>query len=110
MQNSSLISALSICRKAGALTLGFDPVKEAVNTGKAVLVLLAKDLSPKTAKKAHAFCQEIVECIPIDITMQELSAITHKPTGVFAVTDCNLAKLCRAKLPETKEEYHGNET
>lgn len=102
--NNALLSALSLCRKAGALTTGFDPVKDSVFTGKAILVLLAQDLSPKTAQRVRQFCEDFVDCLELPLTMEQLSAITRKPAGVFAVTDSNLAKLCRGKLPHTEEE------
>lgn len=102
--NNALLSALSLCRKAGALTTGFDPVKDSVFTGKAILVLLAQDLSPKTAQRVRQFCEDFVDCLELPLTMEQLSAITRKPAGVFAVTDANLAKLCRGKLPHTEEE------
>ena len=44
-----LFSALSLCRKAGKLVLGFDAVTDSVYGGKAVLVLLAADASDRTA-------------------------------------------------------------
>ncbi len=97
-----LISALSLCRKAGALVTGFDPVKDSVFTGKAQLVLLAADLSPKTAQRVQYFCEDFVECAALPCTMEQLSAVTRKPAGVFAVTDPNLANLCKSKL--LKEE------
>lgn len=108
MNNNGLLSALSLCRKAGALVTGFDPVKEAAFSGKAVLVLLTSDLSPKTALRVKRFCEDFVECADMNLTMEELSPITRKPAGVFAVTDDNLAKLCKGKLSVKKEEYDGN--
>ena len=42
---NKLLGALSLCRKAGKLTMGFDPVAESAAKGKAALVLLAADLS-----------------------------------------------------------------
>lgn len=101
MMQDKLLSALSLCRKAGKLAMGFDPVKDSVFGGKAWLVLLASDLSPKTAQRVRLFCEELADCAELPLTMEDLSYITRKPTGVLAVTDQNLAKLCRAKLAET---------
>ena len=108
MQNNGLLSALSLCRKAGALTTGFDPVKDSVFTGKAVVVFIAQDLSPKTAQRVRQYCEDFIDCLEIPLTMDELSSITRKPAGVFAVTDGNLAKLCKGKLLVKTEEYNGN--
>lgn len=52
---SSLKGLLTICRKAGQLSLGFDPMKEALVCGKARAVLTASDISPKTEKEARFF-------------------------------------------------------
>ena len=39
--NEALFQAVSLCRKAGALTMGFDAVEDAVVKGKAWLVMTA---------------------------------------------------------------------
>ena len=44
----NILFALSLCRKAGALVMGFDAVKDSVGKGKAQLVLCAGDLSEGT--------------------------------------------------------------
>ena len=41
--NEALFQAVSLCRKAGALTMGFDAVEDAVVKGKAWLVMTASD-------------------------------------------------------------------
>ena len=97
MQNK-LLFALSLCRKAGALVMGFDAVKDSVNQGKACLVLCAGDLSPATRQRVVRFCQNETETEDMPLTQFELSAVSKKPTGVFAVTDENLAVLCRKNL------------
>lgn len=50
----NILFALSLCRKAGALVMGFDAVKDSVGKGKAQLVLCAGDLSEGTAAAASA--------------------------------------------------------
>ena len=49
--NSKLIGLITICRKAGRMVMGFDPSKEAIESGKAFSVILASDISPKTEKE-----------------------------------------------------------
>lgn len=109
MEHDALLSAISLCRKAGALTVGFDPVKDAVFAGRAALVLLAADLSQGSARRMRQLCEGLVPCSPLPLTMEQLSAVTRKPAGVLAVTDENLARLCKGKLPVQKEEYNGNQ-
>ena len=45
----ALYQAVSLCRKAGALTMGFDAVEEACVKSKAWLVMTASDISLRLA-------------------------------------------------------------
>lgn len=100
MNNNKLLGAIGICRKAGALYMGFDSVKDNVLSGKAVLVLTASDISPKTLKRVNMFCEDIVQVAPLPLTQFELSGVTVKPTAVLGVADDNLAKLIEKNLQE----------
>ena len=93
-----MLFALSLCRKAGALVMGFDAVKDSVMRGKAALVLCASDISEGTRRRVCAFCEDCAEVADVPRTQFELSQISKKPTAVFAVTDLQLATLCRRKL------------
>ena len=96
---NKLMGALSLCRKAGKLTMGFDPVAESVAKGKAQLVLLAADLAEGSRKKALRFCDAAgLEPRALPLTQQELLAVTPKRTGVFAVIDKGLAQLVERQL------------
>ncbi|WP_270847398.1 L7Ae/L30e/S12e/Gadd45 family ribosomal protein [Ruthenibacterium lactatiformans] len=94
----NILFALSLCRKAGALVMGFYAVKDSVSKGKAQLVLCAGDLSEGTRRRVGAFCEDWVEVADLPETQFALAQISKKPTGVFAVTDPELAKLCRKNL------------
>lgn len=87
--------ALSLCRKAGALVTGFDAVKERVYAGEVHLVLCAGDLSEGTQMRVERFCDGLVPCVPLGRTQAQVAHVLKKPAGVFAVTDPELAKLCR---------------
>ena len=94
-----LLGALSLCRKAGKLVMGFDPVAESVAKGNAQLVLLAADLAPGSRKKALRFCEGAgLAPRELPFTQQELLAVTPKRTGVFAVIDTGLAQLVERQL------------
>ncbi len=101
METDKLLGALGLCRRAGALTVGFDAVKDAVLTGKAHLVLYTQDASEGNVRRITWMCSEVGDCDarPLPLTKQDLAAILHKAVGVLAVTDENLAVLCRSKLP-----------
>lgn len=95
----NIVFALSLCRKAGALVMGFDAVKDSVFNGSAQLVLCAGDLSEGTRRRAGYFCE--AQGVPLHTLAETQAALAHickKPTGVFAVTDPELAKLCKKNL------------
>ena len=52
----ALYQALSLCRKAGALTMGFDAVEDACVKSKAWLVMVASDASAKTVQRLDYSC------------------------------------------------------
>ena len=52
VSKEKLFGLLTICRKAGRMTMGFDSVKESILTDKAKAVFLASDISAKTEKES----------------------------------------------------------
>ena len=99
-----LFSALSLCRRAAKLTMGFDAVVETAYAGKAALVLLAADVSEGTAKRMRRSCEDLVPCLQMPLTQEDLIPVTRHRVGTFAVTDENLAKLCEQYLEQQKED------
>ena len=95
---NKLMFALSLAKKSGKLIYGFDPVKQAVSDKTAKLVFVTSDTSEKTLKRVNQFCQGIIEVQVISLTQFEVSQITNKLTGVFAVLDENIAVLCKNAL------------
>ena len=67
--NDKLTGLLGLSRRAGHMTCGFDAVADLLRGGRAVLVLLASDLSPKTEKELRFIgkdkAADIVQ-IPLD--------------------------------------------
>lgn len=98
-----LFSALSLCKKAGALTAGFDAVCADAQKGRAKLVLFASDLSPKTRKRAVHLCEGACPLRDIPLGQDTIARITRRPVGVLAVTSQDLAALCLAGLPDEEE-------
>lgn len=94
----ALYQAISLCRKAGKLTMGFDAVEDAVVRGKAWLVLTASDASPKTTRRLQENIGDLVDVLPMPLDQATLAAVSRKPVAVYAVTDRNLAKLCFDRL------------
>ena len=92
-----LHGALSMCRKAGKLVMGYDPVVEAVMAGKTDCVYLASDISPKTAQRLRYAVEDMAEVLPLPLTQDDLADVTRKRVAVYAVIDTNLARLCETK-------------
>ncbi len=96
----ALYQALSLCRKAGALTMGFDAVEDACVKSKAWLVMVASDASAKTVQRLDYSVGDLVDVITMPLTQDKLADISRKPVAVYAVTDRNLAKLCFDRLSD----------
>ncbi len=105
---NKILFALSLGKKSGKLIYGFDPVKQAVVDGDAKLVLVTNDTSEKTLKRVQQFCQGKIEVKIISLTQFEVSQITNKLTGVFAIIDENISVLCKNAIGSEKESINGN--
>lgn len=107
--NDRLLSLLGLCRRAGKLVIGNDPVKESIETGKAFLVLVASDISHNTEKKIRMAVEtsNTVKYLTIKRTKEEVSFSLGKTCAVLAVIDKGFAdKLC--ELIETEQKEGGN--
>ena len=89
--NHKLLGLLGICRKAGKLRLGFDPVAEGL--GKDVrLLLFSNDVSPKTKERMlHKASSFSTASLTLPYSADELFAGLGKRVAVLAVTDRGLA-------------------
>ena len=58
MSSNKTLNLLSICAKAGKLTGGFDKSLTAVKEGTSSCILLAENVSAKTAKEVRFVCQK----------------------------------------------------
>lgn len=101
---------LSLCRKAGKLRIGFEPVKEAAESGEARLVLYASDFSPRSRErmeKALARSGDPPDSRTVEATMIDLAQVCGKQTGVVAVADEGFAAgLTKLLCDQTKEEQN----
>jgi len=103
--NDKLLSTLGLCRKAGKLVWGFDATAQAVAGGKAKLVLLARDLSPKSAKEIRFLCEKHkMKAVDIPVSMDEIWYRLGKRAGILAVTDQGLAHTLESAAGRTNEE------
>lgn len=104
--NDRLLSILGLCRRAGKLTSGADPVVDAINDGKAFVVLMASDFSPNSKKNIlKASSQSSVKIFDINRTKDEVGFAIGKYTGVVAVTDRGFSdKIQELILKEQEQE------
>ncbi len=107
MQNK-IFNALSLCKKAGALITGFDCVQESLAKNKALLVLFAADISPKTKKRAQRNIRQGIAVYDISLTQFDIAQITRKPVGILALEDKGLASLCQKAVLANIEQSGEN--
>lgn len=101
MEPGKLAGTLTLCRRAGRLAVGYDQVKESVQKKNACLILLAQDISPRTAERVRALApgqQPPTRELPF--SMDELEQLLGKRIGVAAVTDAGFAGSLLKKLEE----------
>lgn len=103
---SKLFGIISLSRKAGKLTGGFDAVKELVVHGDARLVFFASDVSDRTRRSMEWAMESADKKVPLlstSLTMFDYGMICGKPTGVLALTDKGFAETA-TKLIEAENE------
>ncbi len=91
---SKVLSLLGMARAAGKLTVGFDAVVALAKDGKAILVLLANDLSEKSEKELRFLTKDIPLCIRrLDADKETIGGAigVKKPIGILAVSDNGFA-------------------
>ena len=100
-----LLGAIGLCRKAGRLVMGTDPVAEEVAKGRVSLVLTASDFAPRSRKNAEQVCATHgVRLADLPYNMEQLGALMGKIYGVFAVCDPGFARMIIAQLGKTTDE------
>ncbi len=102
-----LLPLLSLCRKAGRVTTGFDEVRQAIAAGKARVILLSHELSPKRAediKYTATAANPPVLVLHIPQSMDTLAGVLGRRTGIIAVTDKGLADSVTACVAQQGKE------
>ncbi|MBE6824545.1 MAG: hypothetical protein E7513_04290 [Ruminococcaceae bacterium] len=100
-----LLSNLGLCRRAGKLTLGNDPVIDSINLKKAKLVIVASDCSQNTAKKVLSSAHRSdVKAHVIPHTKDEISSAVGKYTAVLSITDEGFSKSIDKLICSLKED------
>lgn len=105
-----IVSMLSLARKAGKLTAGADPVKEAVLNGQVSAVFTASDLSPKSLKEIEFSCRNLpVPVLPLGVSMDEMSVQIGRRSGILAVTDKGMEAKIQSLLSDAAQAEKSEE-
>jgi len=92
---------LGLCKKAGKLTIGFDAVAEAARRGSVALLVLTRDLSPKSAGRITALADEYnVRHLFIGAAMDDIERLLGKRAGILAIADHGLAEVVARQVEE----------
>lgn len=96
-----LLGLLGLARRAGWLTFGSDAVERDISGGRAGIVVLTNDASPRTIKNIKEICEKAgtdVFVVPYD-KLALGHAIGRGETAVAAVTDkafsARVSEICR---------------
>ena len=96
------LNYLALARKAGAAELGEEPVGGAARAGKAYLILVAKDGSDHTWRRAKSYAAGTAQqCVRLPYSKDEMGlAIGRQELAMAAITDPALALALVQALPE----------
>lgn len=96
-----LIDLLTMCRKAGRMTMGFDAVKEDIENEKVVLLLTASDISKKSEKEILFVAEKYkVAAVKTDITKEETGFYLGRQCGIIGITDKGFAEKIKELCPQ----------
>jgi len=105
--NKKALSMISMSKRAGKLIMGFKAVKENIENGKACLVVVTRDTSPKTIKEVvfAAHKESPVSVRMVNASQEEIGKAVGRKAGVLCILDPELSKAVeRLTSPVTKEE------
>lgn len=96
------LSLLALARKGGIAELGEEPVGGAARGGKAYVILVAKDASDHTWRRAKSFAAGTEQqCVRLPWTKDKLGAAIGRDTlAIAAITDVQMALALVAALPQ----------
>lgn len=96
------LSLLALARKGGIAELGEEPVGGAARAGKAYAILVAKDASDHTWRRAKSFAAGTEQqCVRLPWSKDELGmAIGRDTLAIAAITDVQMALALVSALPQ----------
>lgn len=104
-----LLRTIGLCKKAGMLEVGEEPVGAACRARQCRLLLLAEDAADNTRRRADHFA-EAGQCIMLTIPYEKDdlgSAVGRTSCAMLAVTDIGFASSLVKKLSASEPERYG---
>jgi len=99
-----LLNAISMCRRAGKLAVGYDAVIKLLDANSAQLVLFASDFSATTREKIISRTkQKKAKLRILPLTMDDIWFGMGKRSGILATGDINFAAMI-AKAADNASE------
>ena len=99
------LNYLALARKAGLAELGEEPVGDITRAGKGYLVMVAKDASDHTWRRAKSYVAGTEQqCIRMNYTKEELGfAVGRTSLAIAAITDVAMALALVNSLGEPEK-------
>lgn len=99
--SEKILNLLTMCRRAGRMTLGFDPTFEALEDKKLHVICFSSDLSPKTRKEADFLLKNRrdITILELPFSMEELHISLGKRSGILGICDEGFKKALIKLFP-----------
>lgn len=108
--SKELLSTLGLCKRAGMLEAGEEPVESAARARDVRLLLLAQDAAENTARRAEHFAQ-MGQCILVSVpfTKEELGrAVGRESCALAGITDVGFACAVARRLADGDPRTYGD--
>ena len=99
------LNYIALARKGGMIELGEEPVGAITRTGKGYLVVVAKDASDHTWRRAKSFVAGTdQQCLSVPFTKEELGFVVGRTSlAIAAFTDVSMALAFVKALPDQEK-------
>ena len=99
------LNYLALARKAGLAELGEEPVGGAARAGKAYVIVVAKDASDHTWRRAKSFAAGTAQqCVRLPYSKEEMGfVIGRESLAIAAITDAAMTLALVKALPEPEK-------
>ncbi len=103
--NDRILSLLGLCRRAGKLVIGADPVIQSIHSGEAFVVLTASDFSQNSKKYVLKAVSDLnIQIITLNRTKDELSRSVGRMCGILSITDKGFSDKIQELILKEKEQ------